>query len=459
MGSRLASTRGVARRSLPAAVLALEQWLRIPSVSGVPAHRGDVRRAAEWAEQRLRRMTRDVRVVTAPDGPVVVAHIVAAGRARSVATLVVYGHLDVKPPGPGWTSRPFVPVRRGNRLIARGASDDKGQLMAHLVALEAWAVSGGPPCDVIVVIDGAEEIGSPGLAAVLDGVRDRVARGRNVVAVLVSDTRAAGAGRPTLTVSQRGMLTARLTVDVGGREVHAGRFGGAVVDPSLVLSGALLRAVSAVTAMAASERTAQEPTDDAMRVASGGRAMIADRPATRATTRAAASVTSLRAGGTPGAIPTRATAELDIRLPPGALPMRARAVVATAVASADATAVHLRWGMSHPGTVLRHSPGIRRALRAACRAGFGVDAVDVSSGGSIPAVALLRSAFGVHPILLGFGPCNDNAHGPNEHLDLHDWGCGVDTSVVFMENLARTFRAKPRPMFAEISRPLSTSGR
>ena len=137
-----------------------------------------------------------------PHGPTVLARLRSGIRRPGEPYVVVYGHLDVKPPGPGWTSEPFRPVRRGPRLVARGASDDKGQLMAHLVALRAWTRVGGVRGDVVVVVDGGEEIGSPGLAAALDQHRSRLLRGM-AVAVLVSDTRAAAPGVPSLTVSQR----------------------------------------------------------------------------------------------------------------------------------------------------------------------------------------------------------------------------------------------------------------
>lgn len=465
MASGLADARRVARRSRPAAIVALEQWLRIPSVSGSSQNRRDVDRAADWVARRLNRMTRSVTVVRAHGGPVVVARITSTSTGEStrgrVPTLMVYGHLDVKPAGPGWTSDPFEPQRRDTRLVARGASDDKGQLMAHLVALEAWVAAGGPPCNVVVVVDGAEEIGSPGLDQALDSLHGGTDRVSEVDAVLISDTRAAALGRPTLTVSQRGRLDVRITVDVGGADVHAGRFGGAVVDPSLVLAAAVTSAAEAISAIPPAEQTAPDPTDDVVRASAGGRTMAAGRLAARATRWSATSVTSLHAGGAPGAIPTRATADLDIRLPPGVPPATARTLLVSAVGSAreDQAVVDLRCGAGTIGAELHHPAAVSDAFRAACRAGFGVDPVEVASGGSIPAVAVLKSRFSVDPLLFGLGPSNDAAHGPDEYLDLRDWGCGVDASVVFMENLARAFRAGPRPTFAGTSRPISGSER
>ena len=155
---------------------------------------------------------------------------------RAAPVLVVYGHYDVQPAGRGWTTDAFTPVIRAGVLYARGANDDKGQLFAHLAALDAWRRVGGAPLTVVIVAEGAEEIGSPGFAEAISGLRRRV----HANAVLVSDTERASMGRPAVTVSQRGQITMTVVVDTGGPPVHPGRLGGAVADPSVVLAAALI---------------------------------------------------------------------------------------------------------------------------------------------------------------------------------------------------------------------------
>ncbi|MEP9364540.1 M20/M25/M40 family metallo-hydrolase [Nocardioides sp. CN2-186] len=425
MDNRLGAVRRAAARAAPAALDDLESWLRIPSVSGSP----EVGRAVAWVSSRLSRSGADVRRLP---GPVVVARTPGQGGA----TTVVYGHLDVKPPGPGWTSPPFRPTRRGHRLVARGASDDKGQLMSHLVALEAWARAGGPPGDVITIVDGAEEVGSPGLPAALQRAR----LSGPVSAVVVVDTRAAGPGRPTVTLTQRGAVPVHLTVDVGGRPVHAGRLGGAVVDPSLVLAAILDRASRwLVTLPTPPPPHPTEPTLGAMRAAAGRRAVLAD-PVRGATRAGAITVNRLAARAAAGAVPTRADAWTDVRVPPGLDPAhvvrRLRRELRRGLP--PGVTLTLAAGPGGAGMVLAPPGRVRGAVDEACRAAYGRAAVSAASGGSIRAAEVLRDVFGQAPVLLGLGPADDGAHGPDEYLDLREWPAQVDVHTILLARLAAT---------------------
>jgi acetylornithine deacetylase/succinyl-diaminopimelate desuccinylase-like protein len=429
VSSQLSAARTVARRALPQSAAALKNWLRIPSVSGSAAHRRDVMRAANWLAAWLRQQTPLVTVVSTGTGPVVLSRV--RGRDQSAPAVVVYGHLDVRPAGDGWTSPPFVPTRCGSRLIARGASDDKGQLMAHLAALKAWIAIGGPPSDVVVVAEGAEEIGSPELDEVVRGWRHDVLLCGPVLAVIISDTREATSGVPSLTASQRGLLTIRLTVEVGGSSVHAGRFGGAVLDPSLILAEALLRMRRAVQPLrSACHPGAPRVPNAVIRGDVRGRAVHSGDLATRSTLRAAVTVSSWLTRGTPGGIPTRADAVVDVRLPPGIDPGDAEPLVVAALrnSSGDA-ALQISVRKSARGDCLQLPLALEHAVQGACRLGFGRSARMVASGGSLPAVATLRKTFDAPVVLLGLGPSDDGAHGPNEYLDMRQWPKAIDTCV------------------------------
>jgi succinyl-diaminopimelate desuccinylase len=429
------AARAAARRGLRPGLAALAEWLAIPSVSGSRAHEPDVWRAARWATARLEETTPEVRLVRTAHGPVVLARLRSGVRRADAPVLVVYGHLDVKPPGKGWTGDPFRPRVRGPRLIARGASDDKGQLMAHLVALRAWRVAGGLGGDVVVVVDGAEEVGSPGLEEALLRHRGGLLAGRPV-AVLVSDTRAAGPGVPSLTVTQRGLLLLRVGVDAGGPAVHAGRLGGAVLDPAVALAGRLPGAAHAVHALRTRcpAETDRRPDADVARAA-GGRALHPDHLVDRTTVRGVLTVTGWRCIGGPGAVPSRAEATLDVRVPAGVPLDRAEDVVRRALAGDGPLRTDVRRLASTEGLCAPLPAPMVAAVRRACRDGYGVPPRIDASGGSIPALSILRCIFPAPPILLGLGPVDDGAHGPDEYLHLGDWARGVQASVSLMGSL------------------------
>jgi succinyl-diaminopimelate desuccinylase len=440
--ARVRSAHAAARRELRPGVEALTAWLAIPSVSGSRAHEAEVWRAARWVARRLRGLTPDVRIADDGRGPVVLARVRAAAHRSGAPVLVVYGHLDVKPPGRGWTGDPWRARRIGPRLVARGASDDKGQLMAHLVALQAWAASGGLPGDVLVVVDGGEEVGSPGLEEALVGHRSGLLAGE-AVTVLVSDTRAAGPGVPSLTVSQRGLLALEVSAHAGGPPVHAGRLGGAVLDPAVVLAGRLAQAARDVAALRSrcAARTDLRPGADLARAASG-RVLHRDDLVARATTRGALTVTRWDVVGGPGAVPSRATASLDVRVPAGLPLAAAESVVRRSLAEGAPLRVEVRRTAATEGLCADLPAGLLEVVRRACREGYGVAPRIDASGGTIPALSVLGRIFRAPALLLGTGPFDDGAHGPDEYLHLGDWAKGVHTSVSLMHGLLRTSQAR-----------------
>ncbi|WP_432875819.1 M20/M25/M40 family metallo-hydrolase [Kribbella sp. CA-245084] len=415
----------------------LLDWLAIPSVSADPRHADDVRRAARWLAswQRARGATVDLRP-TRNGRDVVVARWPAAPGARQV---VIYGHYDVQPAGPGWSSHPFRPVIRDGVIYARGANDDKGQLFAHLCALDAWP--GVLPAEVVVIAEGAEEVGSPGFAQVLGELR-----GLRPAAVIVSDTERYDDGTPTVTISQRGRLAASLTVDTGGTAVHAGRLGGAVVDPSIVLADALRLLRTELFADAVAVRsTATSRTDDSMKRAAPGRAVIGRGLDKRVTLRGSVGVTRLVAGTGGASLPSRAVATLDVRLPPRSDPadvvLRARRLL-----KSFAPHVRLQFTGGVPAIETVPDDFVRRAVDQACVAIVGRPPVDVRSGGTIPAVGILARALRIRPLLLGFGPPAGNAHGPDEAMDIAGWAAGVQVSAALLWALTRPIRAQSVPV-------------
>ena len=432
-----------ARRGRADRLTELRAWLAIPSVSADPARAADVADAARWLASWQRARGASVEVLpTASRRDIVLGHWAAPPGAP---LLVIYGHYDVQPAGPGWSSDPFTPVVRAGVLYARGAGDDKGQLFAHLCALDAWRQGGRLPVQVLVIAEGAEEVGSPGFGTVLRRVAQRV-RPR---AVVVSDTERDDDGAPTVTVSQRGHLVARLEVDTGGSAVHPGRLGGAVVDPGLVLAEALLTlrnellprlGVHPVDAGGVQPRTR---TDSAVTRAAAGRATTGPGLDERITRCGALGVTRLAAGGRGGAVPARSAAWIDLRLPPRADPasvvLRARRLLDGL--APRGTTVRLRVVAGTRGLETTPGTATRRAAEEACAAGFGRPPAYVRSGGTLPAAGMMARAFGVPPLLLGFGTPGGRAHGPDEAMDLPGWAAAVDTSAALFAALARPIRA------------------
>ena len=225
---RSAAALTFARAHRGRTVRMVEELIRIPSISADPAHAGDVRRCAGRLAELLCRIGLDrVRVVETGRHPLVYGEWC---RRPGRPTVLVYGHYDVQPVDPlsAWRSPPFEPTRRGEHLYGRGASDDKGQVCAHLAAVEAWLRGAGRlPVNLRCLLDGEEEIGSPSLAGFLRRQQDRLASD----VVVVSDTRMLGPGRPAITVGLRGLLNLELEVRGPRGDLHAGTFGGAVHNP------------------------------------------------------------------------------------------------------------------------------------------------------------------------------------------------------------------------------------
>jgi acetylornithine deacetylase/succinyl-diaminopimelate desuccinylase-like protein len=415
------------RRHRPEQLRALAGWLAVPSVSGDPRRRGDVLRAGTVLAGLLQAAGATVRRVPVPGAPPLV--VGRAGGPPGSDTVLLYGHYDVVAPGPGWRIPAFRPVLGEGRLVGRGANDDKGQLMTAVAALDAWRRAGGPPASVWIVAEGAEEVGSPGLAEGLAALTRAV----RPDLVLVCDTERAADGVPSVTVSQRGHLDLALRIDTGGAPVHPGRLGGAVVDPAVVLSQVIVRLTAVLaeqgrrSARDAGHPLLRERTDRQVASTAGSRATAGQGLDRRITELPALSVLRLTADAGTRAVPVRASALLDVRLPPSADPASAlRQLVRTArEAAPPGVRVTLSAGAAHAGHAALPAPSHLAAVDVACRAAFGSPVRLVRSGGSLPAAGLLASAFPGTPVLLGLGTPGGRAHGPDEFLDLAGWTNGV----------------------------------
>ncbi|HEX6699307.1 MAG TPA: dipeptidase [Gaiellaceae bacterium] len=454
-----------ARANLERAVADLARFASFPSVSAQPERAADVRRCADWLAKHLAAIGLDrARTEQTKGNPIVVAEW---RRRPGAPTLLVYGHYDVQPAEPlrDWQSPPFEPVRRGDCLVGRGVSDDKSQVLAHVKAIEAYLrTARALPLNVVCVFEGEEEIGSPSLLPFLLANRTAL----HIGAAVSSDGAILDPDRPALTYALRGQLALEVEARGGTKDVHAGRYGGAIVNAL----DALCRVVASlhdrdghvaargfydgVAPLSAAERAAMArdgPRDAELLEAAG--APAAGEPGyslyERTTARPALTVTGLSGGyvgaGAKSIVPARATAKLDCRLVPNQKPAAVEQAIRAHLAGAAPRGVRLdvRTLSSSPPTLCDPRTPPMRAAAAAYRRAFGRPAVLVRSGGTTPIVAALQQALDVPTALMGFGLPDDGWHGPNERVHLPTFGRAIETCIWFLDELARTAPAPARP--------------
>ncbi|HYW79684.1 MAG TPA: M20/M25/M40 family metallo-hydrolase, partial [Thermoguttaceae bacterium] len=208
------------------------QLLRIPSVSAAPEHRDDMHRAAEWVAEQFRGLKLSTDIITGEGHPLVYAESPAV---EGAPTVLVYGHYDVQPPEPleKWITPPFEPTRREGNLYARGATDDKGQMLTHVKSVEAWMQTEGRlPLNMKILIEGEEEVGSEVLEKYLTTHADRLA----CDCVVISDSAQFAPGKPAITYGLRGIVCYELLLNGPDRDLHSGSFGGSITNPANALA-------------------------------------------------------------------------------------------------------------------------------------------------------------------------------------------------------------------------------
>ncbi|GAB6061755.1 dipeptidase [Deferrisoma palaeochoriense] len=424
-------------------------FLRIPSVSADPAQAADVARAAEWLAGRLARSGFEARAEPTGGHPAVVAEWRGAPGAP---TVLLYGHYDVQPadPADGWTSDPFEPAVRDGRIVARGATDDKGQLFCHVAALGAHLeVHGRLPVNVVVLFEGEEESGSEHLEAFLQAHRDRF----RCDAVVVSDSGRLDPAVPAITYGLRGLVYLELTVRGPNRDLHSGSFGGTVANPANALARLLASLqdeagrvavpgfYDRVRPLEAWEREAfaRLPFDEeALRRDLGVDALAGEpgfTPLERLWARPTLDVNGLVAGytgeGAKTVLPAWARAKVSCRLVPDQDPDEIAGLLEGWLARRVPAGCRLEISRLHgarPVLVPTEGPFMAAARQALAR-GFGAEPAFIREGGSIPVVEAFQRLLGAPVLLLGFGRPDDRAHGPDEQFHLDDLWAGMRTSA------------------------------
>jgi len=435
----------------------LFELLRIPSV----ANRKDdaCNRAADWLANRLSMLGFHCRLPDAPGRPNVLAekHV-----ADDAPTVLIYGHYDVQPAEPLelWQSAPFEPEVRDGWIYARGANDDKGQLYAHIMAVEAWMHTAGLPVNVKFFIEGEEEIGSPHVDAFLAMHAAALAADT----CLVSDSAFFADGLPSITTALRGLVECELTVTGPSCDLHSGLYGGAVANPI----NALARLVAAMHAdvgrvtlpgfyddvaepdeaerRAWAELPLDEPLQaraiglDALAGGERGRPLL-ERLWARPTLDANGIVGGYTEQGAKTIIPARASAKLSMRLVANQQPAKIVKALRMFVTDHTPPGVTARVDVraAAPPVQARTDGPAMDAATAALAEAFGREAVLIRCGASVPVTEVIQRRLGVDPVMMGFGLPDDRLHSPNERFALKQLHGGAHASAAFLRRFACRF--------------------
>ena len=448
------------KRNESRSIQELCDYVRFPSVSAQPQHRADLRACAEWVVKHCQGIGLDARLCPTAGNPLVVAKTPrASSQAGRRPHFVVYGHYDVQPPEPLdlWKSPPFEPRIAGRSLFGRGASDNKGQNLAHLKAVEAYLKTGTElPCDLTFVIEGEEEVGSSSLAAFLKEHRAEL----SCDAIVISDTGMPTPKHPALTYALRGIAAFQVTLHGPGRDLHSGIFGGSVDNPAMALCQLLgkLRDKNGrvaipgfydeVAPLSAYERKqfARLPFKEAeYRKFLGVPALFGERgftPTEQRSARPTFEINGLTSGyqgeGSKTIVPAWARAKITVRLVPNQKPARIIRLLRQHLKKLCPPSVRIEIKSGHGAEAYLVSPTgpqAQAALRA-LKLAFGCEPVLLREGGSIPIVNDFKKILRADALLVGLALPDDNAHSPNEKFDLDCFAKGQLMSAHLWQELS-----------------------
>ncbi|MCZ2148056.1 MAG: dipeptidase [Bryobacterales bacterium] len=434
----------------------LNAFLRIPSISTLPEHTPDVRRAAQYVAARLTEAgLENVEIIATEKHPLVYGDWL---HAPGKPTVLCYGHYDVQPPDPLelWRTPPFEPTIRDGNLYARGSADDKGQMYMHIKAVESLrALHGGRlPLNVKFLIEGEEEVGGWSIAKYVPPHKEKL----KADVALVSDTALYAEGIPTLCIGLRGLVYTEVECSGPARDLHSGLYGGAVPNAVYGLIEVLAKAKNAdgviqipgiydeVEAPAPAELESWKslPFDEGefLKKEVGSTQLtgepgysVLERTWARPTMEVHGIAGGFTAAGAKTVIPARATAKVSFRLTPKQDPDKVIAAFRDFLAANTpaGTKLELRVLSSGPAIVVNpNHPAIAVAARVFARA-LGRPTVFTRSGGSIPIVGDFATHLGIPTVLMGFGLPDDGLHSPNEKYNLKNYYTGILTIAEFFE--------------------------
>ncbi|HAW51198.1 MAG TPA: dipeptidase [Flavobacteriales bacterium] len=433
----------------------LFEWLRIPSVSADPAYENQVLRAAEFLENQMKKLGIDkVEICKTKGHPIVYGEKIIDPKAP---TVLVYGHYDVQPADPIelWDSPPFDPVIKNDKIYARGACDDKGQVFMHFKAYEVMKECGMLNCNIKFLIEGEEEVGSTNLGIFVNENKERL----KADVILISDTGIIANDVPSITVGLRGLSYLEVEVTGPNRDLHSGLYGGAVANPINVLCEMIASLTDENGHI-----TIPGFYDDVLEVSLEDRKKMNEAPfdineyksaldindvhgekgytsLERASIRPSLDVNGIWGGyigeGAKTVLPSKASAKISMRLVPNQTSASITKLFKEHLESIGPESVKVKVTAHHGGEAYV-TPTDFAAYQAASNAmkeSFGVEPIPQRSGGSIPIVALFEKELGLKSILMGFGLDSDAIHSPNEHYGVFNFLKGIETIPLFYKNL------------------------
>ena len=435
----------------------LKAFLAIPSISALPQHAADVKRCADWCADELRRIgLQNVRLIATPGNPVVYGDWLGAPGAP---TSLFYGHYDVQPVDPLnlWESPPFEATIRDGEIYARGSADDKGQVFMHFKAVEAHLKQNGRlPAIMKFILEGEEEVGSVNLDDFVHAHKGDL----HADVVVISDSGMFARGVPSMCYGLRGLVYFQLDLRGSGTDLHSGSFGGAVANPAFVLAQIIAQMKDRggrvkipgfyddVRQLEEWERQAwsQLPFNEKQYKKNFGIPKLfgetgyttLERTWARPTFEVNGLLSSFTGEGAKTVLPAVSMAKISMRLVPNQDPDKIAALFEAYVRKIAPKTVELKITRMHGGKPWMTSfdnPFVQAAGRA-IEKGFGRPPVFTREGGSIPVVSTFQEELGVPSVLFGVGLPDENAHAPNEKLDVSNFHNGIIASAYLYDEMA-----------------------
>jgi acetylornithine deacetylase/succinyl-diaminopimelate desuccinylase-like protein len=436
----------------------LKAFLAIPSISALPQHAGDVRRCADWCANEMRRIgLQNVRLIDTPGNPVVYGDWLGAPDAP---TILFYGHYDVQPVDPLdlWESPPFEATIRDGEIYARGSADDKGQVFMHFKAIEAHLKQNGKlPANMKIILEGEEEVGSVNLDNFIRAHKSEL--GADVV--VISDSPMFARGVPSICYGLRGLVYFQIDLRGSSTDLHSGSFGGAVANPAFVLSQMIAQMKDRggrikipgfyddVVPLQEEERKAwaslpfnekKFKKDFGIPKLTGETGYTTlERTWARPTFEVNGLLSGFTGEGAKTVLPAVAMAKVSMRLVPNQHPDKIAELFEAHVKDITPGTVELKITRMHGGKPWMTSydnPYVQAAGRA-IEKGFGRTPVYTREGGSIPVVSTFQEELGLPSVLFGVGLPDENAHAPNEKLDVGNFHGGIIASAILYEEITK----------------------